>query len=138
MNTDGDVGFLPMLINYSLTRQLYGQDCPPDVDTCGLFQREKEMGQQLSIEMLENTNNPGKTCSKLAYKFAREISYDMGAWAVAYMIHLSGKPEAKFWTDFWPTIGKVGYRKAIADYTQLDSLETFYSQFNKFIRQNDP
>ena len=95
---------------------------------------EKKLGRQFSIEQLLNTNDDGQHCDKEAYKYVREISYDMGAWATAYLIHLSGKPETQFWTDFWPTIGKEGYKKAIADYAQLDSIDTFYSQFNTFIR----
>jgi hypothetical protein len=34
-------------------------------------------------------------------------------------------------------VGTMGYEKAIAAYAKLDSLETFYIQFNAFIRQDD-
>jgi len=136
LRTAGDVGFVPMMVDYSLKRNIQGIDCPDDDPTCGILVQERRQGTTWSIrdqfEPCAMTDPAVKECS-----YGRELWYDMGAWAVAYLIHLSGRPETDLWSVFFPSLPTLGYEKAIAQYAQLDSLDAFYDQFDMFIRQND-
>lgn len=49
----------------------------------------------MKMEMMENMDEDYHSAASDEY--IRELAYDMGAWAVAYIIHLSGKDQMAFW-----------------------------------------
>ena len=120
-----DIGYsmyVWQMVTYSLVNQIQGS----------WLKKEPQLKLQ-DIESQEQDR-----CSKLAYQYARELAYDGGAWAMAYIIHLSGKTNLEFWQgDFWPSIGRLGWKQAISQYTKLANIEEFYDKFDAFIRQKN-
>ena len=90
-----------------------------------------------SLKLQDIESMDEQRCSPQAYEFSRELAYDGGAWATAYIVHLSGKSQLEFWRgDFWPSISRIGWKAAVANYAGLGSIHEFYDKFDKFIRQD--
>ena len=118
---DHPVTFHWSMVEYSLKEQIQGSWL--------------KKAPNLKLQDIESMDE--QRCSPQALKFARELAYDAGAWAIAYIVHLSGKSQLEFWRgNFWPSIARVGWKAAVADYTGLSSIDDFYNKFDKFIRQD--
>ena len=67
-------------------------------------------------------------------KYYRELAYDSGAWAVAFLIHQSPSQSVKTFRDeFFPLITKLGWESAVARYLGIDDKADFYRGFDAFM-----
>ncbi len=68
--------------------------------------------------------------------FHRQVAYDMGCWAVAFMIGNSEERSvAQFRDQFYPLLQKSGWRSAVAEYCGRESLAKFYRDFEVFLQR---
>lgn len=68
--------------------------------------------------------------------FHRNIAYDMGVWAVTYIISRSDSGSIASYRDvFYPLLREHGWKKAVATYTGTKDLADFYQQFEEFLAQ---
>ena len=68
--------------------------------------------------------------------FHRNIAYDMGVWAVTYIISRSDSGSiASYRDEFYPLLREHGWKKAVATYTGTKDLADFYQQFEEFLAQ---
>ncbi|OUU26308.1 MAG: hypothetical protein CBC13_00535 [Planctomycetia bacterium TMED53] len=68
--------------------------------------------------------------------FHRQVAYDMGCWAVTYMIGNSpGRSVAGFRDSFYSLLEKSGWRTAVTEYCGVESVEAFYRDFERFMQQ---
>ncbi|MGE4619369.1 MAG: hypothetical protein AAEJ04_06110 [Planctomycetota bacterium] len=66
--------------------------------------------------------------------FHRSIAYDMGVWAVTFMIARSESGSIEDYRDkFYPLLQEYGWRLAVAKYTRTDDIAEFYQLFEKFL-----
>lgn len=65
-----------------------------------------------------------------------QVYYMLGAWATAYLIHRRGIDEATVLKDWWFDILPMGKSAAFEKHMGL-SLESFYQEFETFIRLSD-
>ncbi len=67
-------------------------------------------------------------------KYYRELAYDSGAWAVAFLIHQSPSQSVKTFRDeFFPLITQLGWESAVARYLGIDDQADFYRGFDAFM-----
>ena len=67
-------------------------------------------------------------------KYHRELAYDSGAWATAFMIHQSPtKGVATLRDDFYPLVAKRGWEDALCSYVGVRNKEEFYRSFEAFM-----
>jgi len=83
-----------------------------------------------SIEEMEEI----ETAPKKIAKYHRELAYDAGAWAVAFMIHESKTQRVSSLRDeFYPSVTTLGWESALLKYTGRESKEGFYEAFAAFM-----
>ena len=88
------------------------------------------MDRGLSIAQMEEI----ETAPKRVAKYHRELAYDAGAWAVAFMIHESKTQSvASLRDEFYPSVTTLGWEAALSQYTSRGSKEEFYDAFAEFM-----
>ena len=66
----------------------------------------------------------------------RELAYEAGAWAVAYIISRSpDKGIRTYYQTFYPLAHTKGWQAALCEYTGAKSVDAFYEDFQSFITQ---
>lgn len=91
-------------------------------------QRALERGRSIA-EMEEIETAPRKIA-----KCHRELAYDAGAWATAFMIHESKTQRVSSLRDeFYPSVTTLGWEDALSEYTGRESKEEFYDAFAAFM-----
>ena len=80
----------------------------------------------LSIADMEDIDSaPNKT-----RRYHRELAYDAGAWAIAFLVHKSdSKSVTTFRDKFYPMVNELGWEQALCRYTGVESKEQFYEEF---------
>lgn len=69
--------------------------------------------------------------------YHRNIAYDMGAWAVAFIIANSTDQSISGFRDrFYPSMRKDGWKEAVSRFTGSRDLAHFYSRFDEFLQQS--
>ncbi|MBT6542217.1 MAG: hypothetical protein HN598_05055 [Planctomycetes bacterium] len=69
--------------------------------------------------------------------YHRNIAYDMGAWAVAFIIaNSSEKSISEFRDRFYPSMRDEGWKEAVSRFTGSRDLGHFYSRFDEFLQQS--
>jgi hypothetical protein len=69
--------------------------------------------------------------------YHRNIAYDMGAWAVAFIISNSAeKSISEFRDRFYPSMRDEGWKEAVRRFTGSRDLGHFYSRFDEFLQQS--
>ncbi|MAW76000.1 MAG: hypothetical protein CMJ95_01230 [Planctomycetes bacterium] len=68
--------------------------------------------------------------------YHRNIAYDMGVWAVTFLISCSrdGSIE-RFRDEFYPLLRENGWQQAVALYAGTEDIAEFYSTFERFLGQ---
>ncbi len=67
-------------------------------------------------------------------KYHRELAYDSGAWATAFMVHESSTRSVSSLRDeFYPLVKELGWEVALARYVGMESKEEFYEAFAAFM-----
>jgi hypothetical protein len=75
-----------------------------------------------------------ETAPKRIAKYHRELAYDAGAWAIAFMIHESKTQSVSALRDeFYPSVTTLGWETALSEYTGRESEEEFYDAFAAFM-----
>ena len=75
-----------------------------------------------------------ETAPKRIAKYHRELAYDAGAWAIAFMIHESKTQRVSSLRDeFYPSVTTLGWEDALCEYTGRGSKEEFYEAFTSFM-----
>ena len=84
----------------------------------------------MSIADMENVDSaPGE-----AVKFYRELAYDRGAWAVAFMIHASPTRRVSALRDeFYPSVTELGWEAALSRFVGMQDKQEFYAAFESFM-----
>jgi hypothetical protein len=91
-------------------------------------QRMTQLG--LSIECMEEI----ETAPEGVRDHHRELAYDAGAWAVAFLIHQSrSRSVSSLRDDFYPSVDELGWEAAIARYVGVESVSDFYAAFESFL-----
>jgi hypothetical protein len=68
-------------------------------------------------------------------KYYRELAYDSGAWAVAFLIHQSPTQSvAAFRDEFHPMITELGWERALATWLDIEDVDAFYKDFKSFMK----
>jgi len=69
--------------------------------------------------------------------YHRNIAYDMGAWAVAFIIANSSDQSISGFRDrFYPSMRDDGWEEAVSRFTASTDLGHFYSRFDEFLQQS--
>jgi hypothetical protein len=69
--------------------------------------------------------------------YHRNIAYDMGAWAVAFIIASSSeKSISRFRDQFYPSMRDEGWKEAVSQFSGSRDLGHFYSRFDEFLQQS--
>jgi len=67
-------------------------------------------------------------------KYYRELAYDTGAWATAFIIYESPSRSVNDLRDkFYPMASALGWKTALTRYLGLGSVDEFYHAFGKFM-----
>ena len=67
-------------------------------------------------------------------RYHRELAYDAGAWATAFMIHESETQSVSSLRDeLYPSVTKLGWERALSEYVGVESKEEFYEDFSAFM-----
>ncbi|MCH2106387.1 MAG: hypothetical protein MK291_07090 [Planctomycetes bacterium] len=75
-----------------------------------------------------------ETAPQRIARYHRELAYDAGAWAVAFMIHESETQRVSSLRDeFYPSVRDLGWETALAEYTRRESKQEFYADFAEFM-----
>jgi hypothetical protein len=84
----------------------------------------------MSIADMEHVDSaPGKTI-----KYYRELAYDRGAWAVAFMIHESPTRRVSALRDeFYPSVTELGWEVALSRFVGVQDKRQFYAAFESFM-----
>ncbi len=66
--------------------------------------------------------------------FHRSVAYDMGVWAVTFIIAHSETGSIESYRDeFYRLLQEHGWRVAVAKYTRTSDIDEFYQQFDEFL-----
>ena len=77
-----------------------------------------------------------ETAGPLIARWHRELAYEAGAWAVAYIISRSlDKGIRTYYQTFYPLAHTKGWQAALCEYTGAKSVDAFYEDFQSFITQ---
>ncbi|HJM58744.1 MAG TPA: hypothetical protein QF446_15620 [Planctomycetota bacterium] len=84
----------------------------------------------MSIADMEDVDSaPGKTI-----EYYRELAYDRGAWAVAFMIHTSPTRRVSALRDeFYPSVTELGWEAALSRFVGMQDKQEFYAAFESFM-----
>jgi len=75
-----------------------------------------------------------ETAPEEVAQYHRELAYDTGAWAVAFMIHESATQRvSSLRDDFYPSVNELGWEVALAQFVGMPSKEEFYAAFAAFM-----
>jgi len=93
-------------------------------------QRMVELG--LSIADMEEIDDAPEGVRE----YHRELAYDAGAWAVAYMIQRSGSRRLDSLRDeLYPLVDELGWQEAVARYAGCEDVDAFYAAFEAFLAE---
>ncbi|MEC9476839.1 MAG: hypothetical protein VX764_07375 [Planctomycetota bacterium] len=68
--------------------------------------------------------------------YHRSIAYDMGAWAVTYLISRSeSRSIERFRDEFFPLLRQESWQQAVSGYTGTEDIAEFYAHFEEFLGQ---
>ncbi|MCH2133499.1 MAG: hypothetical protein MK116_07100 [Phycisphaerales bacterium] len=77
-----------------------------------------------------------ETASPDVARWHRELAYDAGAWAVAYLVDQSdSRSIQEYFLTYFPMVNASDWKQALCAYTGADSVESFYSDFEVFMDQ---
>ena len=77
-----------------------------------------------------------ETAGPLIARYHRELAYDAGAWAVAYLIsHTPSRRIGTYFRDYFPLVDQVGWEQALCDSTDFATIDAFYQGFEVFMDQ---
>ena len=95
-----------------------------------LMERVEQMeATGLSIADMEDIDSAPESVRK----YHRELAYDAGAWAFAFMVHLSpSRSVAALREEFFPLVTKHGWEEALVQYLGIDGRAGFYEAFEAF------
>jgi hypothetical protein len=89
-------------------------------------------GTRLSIADMEEI----ETAPPEVANYHRELAYDTGAWATAFIIHESPTQSVNSLRDeFYPMVAALGWKTALPRYLGMDSLASFYRAFAGFMNR---
>ena len=67
-------------------------------------------------------------------RYHRELAYDAGAWATAFIVHCSSSRSVDaLRTELFPLIKEVGWEAALIRYVGMRSKGEFYAAFGAFM-----
>jgi len=91
---------------------------------------ERAEGLRYTIRDMEEIETTGP----LVARWHRELAYDAGAWAVAYLIaHTPTRSIGDYFRDYFPLADRMGWRAALCDSTDFGSVDDFYAGFDRFL-----
>ena len=68
-------------------------------------------------------------------RFYRELAYDAGAWATAYLVHASPtRSVAAMRDEFYPMVRDIGWERALCKYTGVADKSAFYADAAAFMK----
>lgn len=77
-----------------------------------------------------------ETAGPLIARWHRELAYDAGAWAVAYLIdHTPSRSIRTYFRGYFPLVDRMGWEKALCEITDFTSVDAFYEGFEVFMNQ---
>ena len=77
-----------------------------------------------------------ETAGPLIIKLHRELAYDAGAWAVAYLIsHTPTRSISGYFRDYFPRVDRVGWEQALCGSTDFETIDAFYKGYASFMDQ---
>ena len=92
----------------------------------------REVPDPFGIEQMEDIDNADDE----AKKYYRDLGYQAGAWAVAFMIHESESQRiAELRTKYYPAASRLGWEAALAEYVDMEDKHEFYREFDAFLEQ---
>ena len=105
----------------------------PEVVMGRLMQRARSIAATgLSIADMEEI----ETAPKEVANYHRQLAYDAGAWATAFMIHESPTQSVASLRDaFYPRVAKIGWQAALCEYVGMQDKAEFYRAFDAFMKQ---
>ena len=78
-----------------------------------------------------------ETAGPLIARWHRELAYDAGAWAVAYLIdHTPSRSIRTYFTEYFPLVDRVGWERALCESTDFETIDAFYEGFERFMDQS--
>ena len=106
---------------------------------------ERDQTMRWYAQSLENAGDLGytirdmeeiETAGPLIARYHRELAYDAGAWAVAYLIsHTPSRRIGTYFRDYFPLVDQVGWEQALCDSTDFATIDAFYQGFEVFMDQ---
>lgn len=110
------------------------RDMESVMDHC-MESAHRALGRGRSIAEMEEIESAP---SKIA-KYHRELAYDAGAWATAFMIHESKtRTVSSLRDEFYPSVTTLGWEQALSKYVGMESKEEFYEAFSVFMASPRP
>ena len=77
-----------------------------------------------------------ETAGPLIARWHRELAYDAGAWAVAYLIaHTPSRSIERYFLDYFPMVDRLGWEAALCESTDFPTVDAFYEGFEVFMDQ---
>jgi hypothetical protein len=77
-----------------------------------------------------------ETAGPLIAEWHRELAYDAGAWAVAYLIdHTPSRSIRTYFRGYFPLVDRMGWKKALCETTDFATVDAFYEGFEVFMQQ---
>ena len=68
-------------------------------------------------------------------RFYRELAYDAGAWATAYLVHASPtRSVAAMRDEFYPMVRDIGWERALCNYVGVADKGAFYADVAAFMK----
>ena len=114
---------------------LEGQRSPEIVMRRVMQHARQIAAPDLSIADMEEI----ETAPSEGAKYHRELAYDAGSWAIAFMIHSSPTKSVATLRDvFYPLVRKIGWESALCEYVGMESKAAFYAAFDAFMDQPIP
>lgn len=93
---------------------------------------ERAEGLRYTIRDMEEI----ETAGPLIARWHRELAYDAGAWAVAYLIdHTPSRSIGSYFRGYFPMADRIGWQAALCESTDFTSVEDFYEGFERFMER---
>jgi len=104
-------------------------------DLAEVMRRSMESAKQvedpeLGIEHMEEI----ESASEEVERYYRNLAYDAGAWAIAFLIHESpSRSVAALRDEFYPSVTELGWELALPEYVGMSTKQEFYAAFKIFM-----
>ncbi|MHC4389328.1 MAG: hypothetical protein ACYSX1_12090, partial [Planctomycetota bacterium] len=115
-------------------RKLWASGKLTIIDNSGLssFEQSFENKMKSGKKRIEN-NCPGVKLDDITYGHdCEKVAYDLGAWAVAYLLNKVG--QTALLDTFYPSLNELGWEGAFQKTFGMSS-EDFYAEFNLFLEK---